>query len=228
MKVRQASPMRTFNPFRARGRGWGLGFTLIELLVVIAIIGILMSLLLPALKRARDVAQTRSCGNNLNQFSKMVTMYSMDYDGWALPARIMGVHWCWISALSKGDYGIKITYGGTPDAYSMSGDTATCPVNKGRIGGYLVNYQINQNMGRQYATGVTDIAFKKVSSIERASTFWVFSDAPWADNGASYPYDIYPHSNIPLSKPGGSPVFLLHGKGGNVLYLDGHTEWSKP
>ncbi len=57
------------------------GFTLIELLVVISVIALLLALLMPALKGARNQARKVICQSNLRQFGSVLLMYIEDNEG---------------------------------------------------------------------------------------------------------------------------------------------------
>ena len=63
------------------------GFTLVELLVVISIIALLLSILMPSLRKAREQAKKVICMSNLKQQGVASMMYCMDYGGALIPER---------------------------------------------------------------------------------------------------------------------------------------------
>ena len=69
-------------------------FSLIELLVVISVIAILIALILPALKTAKDKAREIQCVNQFKTFGQMLAMYANSYDD-NFPAPING----WLSRM---------------------------------------------------------------------------------------------------------------------------------
>ena len=79
--------------FTRSGRRFLRGFTLIELLVVIAIIGLLMAMLLPALRKAREQAKAVVCMSNMRQIGIAAGLYAENHDLYIPFAAASRPHW---------------------------------------------------------------------------------------------------------------------------------------
>jgi prepilin-type N-terminal cleavage/methylation domain-containing protein len=65
-----------------------VGFTLIELLVVIAIISLLVSILLPSLNKAKELARRAVCASNQRNLGLGIHFYGNEYNGYAPTSRV--------------------------------------------------------------------------------------------------------------------------------------------
>ena len=111
------------------------GLTLIELLVVIAILGILVTLLIPAVQAAREAARRAQCVNNLKQIALSIHAYISDFQ--VLPAGQGGIgQSVFVSLLPYVEQGakyntfnfdIRLTYPANTTALSVRPSLLICP-----------------------------------------------------------------------------------------------------
>jgi prepilin-type N-terminal cleavage/methylation domain-containing protein/prepilin-type processing-associated H-X9-DG protein len=110
-------------------------FTLVELLVVLAVIGILASLLLPALAKAKYMAQMAICRNNLQQISVAVHVYRTDHSAFPLygveDLRSEPPMW-WKRLSLPAPQFTQSTLGPSPFMMPRIGGVFACPLNRGQ------------------------------------------------------------------------------------------------
>ena len=217
-------------------------FTLIELLVVIAIIAILAAMLLPALNRARGVAQKSSCAANLKQFGTAASLYENDHGGWRV---------CFASR-GSGSFSSKPTfyhelapYIGVGDALLPIGSTTWHPLNANtnlvpkifncpaftstvaeRSGGYAISWVI----------GRYDVVNTFPDKRTKNSAIYIWDGSKWQLKNGGYS----PSKVMYFGDNGGAltdttrflviaynyqeTLSLRHGGFGNYVFIDGHVD----
>lgn len=211
------------------------GFTLIEMLVVVAIIGILASLILPALSSAKSRAKTASCVSNMRQFAVALQLYSQDNQDKLLPNKdgmnvSLGETWVEGWEGLPGPDCTNVTYlkQSLIYQYVSNPEIWRCPVNRlpnvyGVIQARARTLSLNCFIGGTPHAGVE--MYTRYSQISKPSQTITFIDE-WVEtiNDGSFcqQWNFDPKSPaswVLRDKPGRD-----HGKGGNFAFADGHAE----
>jgi prepilin-type N-terminal cleavage/methylation domain-containing protein/prepilin-type processing-associated H-X9-DG protein len=216
-------------------------FTLIELLVVISIISLLISILLPALSKARAAARNVQCLTNLKQMGLITSMYQGDYKGFFPVARLRDylgsgndAHWP----------GLLVTKN-----YLTNADVMLCPTNdqstirenlltKSKLNGptwgdwRYVDYGYNRDniaTSKDYGYNQNDIPellygpSAKINELIKPGSTITMADTWHGTNvsrGWSLLSDSFPGAG---ARPSVGPLAVRHDSSVNVSWADGHS-----
>jgi prepilin-type N-terminal cleavage/methylation domain-containing protein/prepilin-type processing-associated H-X9-DG protein len=205
-------------------------FTLIELLVVISIISLLISILLPALSKARRASMRVSCATNLHQIGMGVAVYENEYHDYIPPYRFIS----WASqnrgfasgtaaVMGLPHAGKGIAYCSTPtDANFTNKDIDTifkCPSDQFPEPSYLRNYPTSYAINAIIGTDVQNLSnrpWRRISNVPKTSKGMITADTQsLTESGSGYGHEIIATFTGNYDKK--------HDGVGNYLYLDGHT-----
>jgi prepilin-type N-terminal cleavage/methylation domain-containing protein/prepilin-type processing-associated H-X9-DG protein len=194
------------------------GFTLIELLVVIAIISLLVSILLPSLGRAKELARRTVCASNLKQWGIAEMMYVGDWEGWlAASLSVVGQNpdgtnkdrW-WFNPKISMYPGPLYPY--ISDDEDTVRNLRTCPSAppEGESLAYYIGYARSYEIGYGFAP----VEHVKLDSIPSPNTFLLTVDGTLHSAGF---LPTEEHIELRISE--------RHNGGTNILFPDSHVGW---
>lgn len=220
------------------------GFTLIELLVVIAIIAILMAILMPSLRAARELARGAVCLSNVKQLATAWTVYADGNDSKMVGSQVMAGQWIQENWVHRRVQATDPGYGP-----GLSGhETELAGIKTGALYPYVnaikvyhctsdTSWQVNKNKAsleatespyRSYAiqdglngTGYfNQTPIRAITKLKRPGDIYVLleeDEGSGAHNWGSWIMD----------KDGNAfhdPISIWHNKSSTLGYADGHAE----
>jgi prepilin-type N-terminal cleavage/methylation domain-containing protein/prepilin-type processing-associated H-X9-DG protein len=216
-------------------------FTLVELLVVIAVLVLLIALLLPALRTARDQSRSLGCAGNLRQLGNTMSAYAFDWQYfpvgidqhavnnervwlWPPQLRMMGadedtMH-CpatddstrWVPRFGSGE---PAFYGYEPDEVRIRGRTHVFSYGY-NVWGAWIGRDPNLGMGVYRDTPVWGET--RLSQVVKPTAMIAFADSTLTDYWSGY-IGIYRVGQYPSQ---------IHRGNANVLYVDTHVQAEGP
>lgn len=213
------------------------GFTLIELLVVIAIISLLVSILLPSLQNAKELARNVVCKTHLKEIGLASQYYAHDYEGAILYTiggeipELPGEGACWDRMLLvKYMDMLPPPYGSQPPSVfacpsSTGGKIGSNPGNS--MSNYSKNFFINAS---PEAPGLSPPRYSRHE--RKVGVPWTFDDFAHASDwyfvaDAALYMGLYLGRDLHRwpSAPNTHTMSFRHiGETGNMLYVDSHIE----
>jgi prepilin-type N-terminal cleavage/methylation domain-containing protein len=217
--------------FHTRRATKGRGFTLVELLVVIGIIAILIAILMPALRRAKEAAAGIACSSNQRQLMMAFLLFAADHQG-HLPGNFVDYmdpdtdHRSWL--LNSGEPVTAAPEGGTIFRYVKTKDIYRCPAMPADA--YMAGGGSSNGHFDYVSFGV--FAGAKIANIKAQSTY--------TDRMAPFRKDLLPTPVITeedsralnlLNPEGlhnyGDHMPDVHRGGGYYASVDGSVHWHK-
>jgi prepilin-type N-terminal cleavage/methylation domain-containing protein/prepilin-type processing-associated H-X9-DG protein len=214
------------------------GFTLIELLVVIVIIGILASLLLPALNSAKVRAKTIACIGNVRQLQVCWHMYAQDNDDVIVPNNYVytvsmgttndptlgedSITWC--RGLAPLDTNAITADSSLLFIYNKSTAIYHCPSDLSTVRGYPAMVRNRSyNVSNSANCSQDPNHFRKYNEIRRPEELFVFIDTHEDDIWDST-FGVISETDLFWSDYWLDIPANRHGQGGNISFADGHVE----